>query len=139
MQPSDQFFNGVQFSNVRYSSPHCSPVQWGLEYQTSSVFGWSKVVRFKSQPFEIRTLLAQVVLHIFFSLHIKRPRLMWPFCFCDHSKTELWRPFCLVFEWSYQSRPFYVKKLFKTTQANAKVRFSNGMQIGPFENRMFGI
>ena len=30
-------------------------IQWGLEYRMSLVFGWSIVVRFKTQPFKNRT------------------------------------------------------------------------------------
>ena len=29
-------------------------IKWGLEYQTSLVFGWSIAVRFRSQPYKIR-------------------------------------------------------------------------------------
>ena len=33
-------------------------IQWGHEYRTSSDFGWSIVARFRSQPFENRTLVS---------------------------------------------------------------------------------
>ena len=108
------------------STKTLTKLQWGLEYRTRSEFGWSTAFESWSKPFEIRTWLAQVILYIFFSFYIKRPRLMRPFCFFDHSKTELWRPFCSVFEWSYQPRPFYTKK---------KLFFIKRPRLIPFEIR----
>ena len=40
---------------VKFENNAKSILQWGLEYRTSLVFGWSIVGQFRSQPFLIRT------------------------------------------------------------------------------------
>ena len=61
--------------------------------------------------------LSQVILY----LYIKRPSLEWSFfIFLSFEIRTKWSK-----KWPHQPRPFYIKKLYKTTQASL-VRFSNG-------------
>ena len=63
-------------------------VQWGLEYQTKSVFGCFKVVRFESRPFKNQTKLAQVVLYYKYFFKYKTVQANWAILFFNHSKSE---------------------------------------------------
>ena len=90
-------------------------IQLGLEYRTSSDFGWSKVVQFGSQPLENQTLV--ILGRFIFVIPSNFVIQSVSFILIEWNKDLMFNvnykivSICLVFKWHSKTRPFGIQPL----------------------------